>query len=128
MVENEYSLIKGQEFKNLLDESMEQIKNGNFELANVNLKIFIDFVPDNTPAADYLRNRLRLLDAYNKKVIGALDKIISGTGNRLLEINDAIEEKKRQSLRYIIEKRKICENVFLRYKLYENNSTVEYEL
>lgn len=126
MVEEQYSFIKGQEFKKHLDEAYNQIKQGQLKLANIQIKLFIEAVPDDSSAAFALREKLKKLDNYYNSVMKHLYGV--KYDGRFFEENDAIEERKRQTYYYLIEKYYICNNIYEKYKLYENNSIVEYNL
>lgn len=126
-----YKNVKGHQMKMHLDNAYRllQTENPNMQiLSMVKLELdqFIELIPDEGQIAEFLTKKLVELDeTYNqnlKQITSDYDK------GGYLEKTDCIVAKVNNQLVYCIKKYYQCNNVYERFKLYEDDSIIDYKL
>lgn len=126
-----YKTVKGQQMKYHLDNAFRllQTENPNMQILSmvkIELDFYIGLIPDQGPVAEFLTKELLELDeTYNlilKEISADYDK------GGYLEKTDCITAKMQNQYVYALKKYYICNNVYERFKLYEDDSIIDYKL
>jgi len=121
-----FNPTQGEKLCELLDEAKTYLISNNSHRADNALEIFIKAMPEDGEASSSLRTRLDQLYNWYTPIKKQLDHITQH--GRLLERHDAEETKPLLHLEFVSKKYTICRVIYYRYRLYEHNSIIDYDL
>lgn len=118
--------ILGEELQAALSESKEAFKAGRLAESLVFIDWFISMIPEKSPAAIDLTGRLDQITSWYKDELRNLEIEEKSIG--ILEQLDLGKKRSWTDVSFVSKKIKACNNLFLKHKLYENTSQVDYEI
>ena len=120
------AIVKGERFEELLNDIHESLLNSDSESIDLNIRTYLDKIPEGSPAATTITIRFKVLDEWYDPIRQQLDHIIKNGDE--LDRYDALQQK--QYMKRVYQKRQyyILKRVHQMYKLYEDDSLIDYPL
>lgn len=125
MSEN-FKNIKGEEIPNMLERILTILDKGDIHTAKFLLDFVEEELPDNTEIETEAKKRLDPLYLEYQQDTSPLKKIIKG--DRHLEKPDAQKQLDQLKLQLCYRRWKVYKRLISMFKIYEDNSIVDYEL
>jgi len=118
--------IKGEKYQELLDTINTNLQNGNNELAELDIETFIEKIQEDSPEAQEITRRFNTIESWYHPIQKQMNDTLQNGG--YLERRDAVEAKPQLKNLYLWKRYYVLKRVFHMYKLYENDSVIDYEL